>query len=59
MMNTHPIHIHGHEFLVTRKGGKGFTDLPNPAKLQCLLHRGETRDIEFIADNQGIGLFLS
>lgn len=53
MMNSHPIHLHGHEFYVTRRGGKR---IPSPAQYSEVtvdVSPGETRDIEFIADNPG------
>lgn len=53
MMNTHPIHIHGHEFLVTRKGGKRLPLAGQSSEVTVLVAPGETRDIEFIADNPG------
>lgn len=53
MMNTHPIHIHGHEFLVTRKGGKRLPPAGQSSEVTVLVAPGETRDIEFIADNPG------
>lgn len=53
MMSTHPIHIHGHEFLVTRKGGKRLPPAGQSSEVTVLVAPGETRDIEFIADNPG------
>lgn len=53
MMNTHPIHIHGHEFLVTRRGGKRLPPAAQYSEVTVLVAPGETRDIEFIADNPG------
>ncbi len=53
MMSTHPIHIHGHEFLVTRKGGKRLPPAAQSSEVTVLVAPGETRDIEFIADNPG------
>lgn len=53
MMSTHPIHIHGHEFLVTRKGGKRLPPAAQSSQVTVLVAPGETRDIEFIADNPG------
>lgn len=53
MMSTHPIHIHGHEFLVTRKGGKRLSPAAQSSEVTVLVAPGETRDIEFIADNPG------
>ena len=53
MMNTHPIHLHGHEFLVTRRGGKRLPLATQYSEVTVLVAPGETRDIEFIADNPG------
>ena len=53
MMDSHPIHLHGHEFLVTRKGAQR---LPHSAQYTAntiSVAPGETRDIELIADNPG------
>ena len=53
MMNTHPIHLHGHEFLVTRRGGKRLPPAAQYSEVTVLVAPGETRDIELIADNPG------
>jgi len=53
MMNSHPIHLHGHEFVVTRKGGKRLPESAQYSEVTVLVASGETRDIEFIADNPG------
>lgn len=53
MMNTHPIHLHGHEFLVTRRGAKRLPPAAQYSEVTVLVAPGETRDIEFIADNPG------
>lgn len=53
MMNSHPIHLHGHEFLVTRKGGRRIPEIAQVSQVTVLVAPGETRDIEFIADNPG------
>lgn len=53
MMNTHPIHLHGHEFLVTRKGGKRLPPSAQYSAVTVAVAPGETRDIELIADNPG------
>lgn len=53
MMNSHPIHLHGHEFLVT---GMGAQRVPSSAQYTAntiTVAPGETRDIELIADNPG------
>lgn len=53
MMGIHPIHLHGHEFLVTRRGGKRLPPAAQYSEVTVLVAPGETRDIEFIADNPG------
>lgn len=53
MMNSHPIHLHGHEFLVTRRGAKRLPPAAQYSEVTVLVAPGETRDIEFIADNPG------
>lgn len=53
MMNSHPIHLHGHEFVVTRKGGKRLPPSAQDSEVTVLVAPGETRDIEFVADNPG------
>lgn len=53
MMSGHPIHLHGHEFLVTRKGAKKLPPAAQYSEVTINVEPGETRDIEFIADNPG------
>lgn len=53
MMNSHPIHLHGHEFLVTRMGGRRLPTAAQYSEVTVTVAPGETRDIEFIADNPG------
>ncbi len=53
MMNSHPIHLHGHEFLVTRRGAKKLPSSAQYSEVTVLVSPGETRDIELIADNPG------
>lgn len=53
MMSTHPIHLHGHEFIVTRKGGRRLPVEAQYSEVTVTVAPGETRDIEFIADNPG------
>ncbi|MBA3957374.1 MAG: copper oxidase [Parachlamydiaceae bacterium] len=53
MMNSHPIHLHGHEFVVTRKGAKRLPPAAQYSEVTVSVAPGETRDIEFIADNPG------
>lgn len=53
MMDGHPIHLHGHEFIVTRKGAKRLPLSAQYTENTINVEPGETRDIEFIADNPG------
>lgn len=53
MMGTHPIHLHGHEFIVTRRGAKRLPPAAQYSEVTVLVAPGETRDIELIADNPG------
>lgn len=53
MMNSHPIHLHGHEFLVTRKGAQRLARSAQYTEVTISVAPGETRDIELIADNPG------
>lgn len=53
MMNTHPIHLHGHEFLVTRKGASRLPKAAQYSAVTVTVAPGESKDIEFIADNPG------
>jgi hypothetical protein len=53
MMNSHPIHLHGHEFIVTRKGAKKLSLSAQYSEVTITVAPGETRDIELVADNPG------
>ncbi len=53
MMNSHPIHLHGHEFVVTRKGAQRLARSSQYTENTISVAPGETRDIELIADNPG------
>lgn len=53
MMNSHPIHLHGYEFLVTRRGARRLPPAAQYSEVTVTVSPGETRDIEFIADNPG------
>lgn len=53
MMGSHPIHLHGHEFLVTRKGAQRLPISAQYTENTINIASGETRDIEFIANNPG------
>lgn len=53
MMNSHPIHLHGHEFTVTRRGAKKMPLSAQYTEVTTSVAPGETRDFELIADNPG------
>lgn len=53
MMTSHPIHLHGYEFTVTRKGASKLPLAAQYTENTVSVAPGETRDIEFIADNPG------
>lgn len=53
MMNSHPIHLHGYEFFVTRKGAARLPLSAQYSEVTVTVAPGETRDIEFIADHLG------
>lgn len=53
MMSSHPIHLHGHEFVVTRRGAKRLPLEAQYSEVTVTVAPGETRDIEFVADNPG------
>jgi FtsP/CotA-like multicopper oxidase with cupredoxin domain len=52
-MHNHPIHLHGHRFVVTGSdGGRWPRALWRPEVTEVVAV-GQTRDIEFVADNPG------
>jgi FtsP/CotA-like multicopper oxidase with cupredoxin domain len=52
-MHNHPIHIHGHRFVVTGSdGGRWPRALWRPEVTE-IIGVGQTRDLEFVADNPG------
>jgi manganese oxidase len=53
MMNSHPIHLHGHEFTVTRCGAQRLPLTAQYTANTINVAPGETRDIELIASNPG------
>lgn len=53
MMNSHPIHLHGYEFTVTRHGARRLPDSAQYTASTINVAPGETRDIEFVANNPG------
>jgi len=52
-MDNHPIHLHGHEFTVIRRGAKRIPPSAQYTEVTVDVPVGATRDIEFIADNPG------
>lgn len=53
MMGIHPIHLHGHDFTVTRRGAQKIPLSAQYTENTTSVAPGETRDIEFIANNPG------
>ncbi len=51
---THPMHLHGHDFVVLAKDGE---PLPRPQAMNTLSVSGETYDIAFVANNPGTWVF--
>jgi len=54
MMNAHPIHLHGHQFLVTASDGNELSTYNSMKKNTILISSGETWDVEFNANNPGV-----
>ena len=52
-MNSHPIHIHGHQFSVTASDGNSIYKANRLTKNTISVSPGETWDIEFLANNPG------
>ncbi|HWR44844.1 copper oxidase [Sporomusa sp.] len=52
-MKEHPIHLHGHQFIVTAADGNGIFECARMKKNTIAVSSGETWDIEFEADNPG------
>jgi len=53
--DTHPMHLHGHHAVVLSRNGKRATG--SPWWIDSLdVHKGESFDIAFLADNPGIWL---
>jgi FtsP/CotA-like multicopper oxidase with cupredoxin domain len=52
-MDSHPIHLHGYEFSVTGLGAKRLKPSAQYESVTINVPVGDTRDIEFIADNEG------
>lgn len=54
MMDTHPMHLHGHQFIITAADGNAISQCGIIKKNTVHVASGETWDIEFVANNPGI-----
>lgn len=52
-MNAHPMHLHGHQFIVVAADGNEIIPCTRMVKNTLPVASGETWDIEFVADNPG------
>ncbi|MCG8558975.1 MAG: copper oxidase [Hyphomicrobiales bacterium] len=52
-MDHHPIHLHGHAFRVTETDGGEIPEAAQWPETTVLVSVGQTRNIEFVADNPG------
>jgi hypothetical protein len=52
-MDHHPIHLHGHNFVVTATDGGDIPESAQHPDVTVLTSVGSTRTIQFIADNPG------
>ena len=52
-MDHHPIHLHGHSFVVTETDGGVIPEAGRWPEVSVLVPVGSTRTIEFVADNPG------
>ena len=52
-MDHHPIHLHGHRFLVTETDGGQVPESAQQPEVTVLVSVGQTRTIDFVADNPG------
>jgi len=52
-MSHHPIHVHGHEFVVTAVDGQRLPEAQQHKRVTVLVGVGETRDVEFVAEHPG------
>jgi hypothetical protein len=53
MMDHHPIHLHGYQFLITGTDGGRIPESAQMPETTVLVPTGATRDIEFVADVPG------
>lgn len=56
-MMAHPMHLHGHQFIITASDGNPIPAAARLKKNTLLVATGETYDIEFVANNCGIWPF--
>lgn len=56
-INHHPMHIHGHQFIVEKADGNPLADNNRILKNTILVSSGETWDVLFEADNPGVWPF--
>ncbi|MGG5253449.1 multicopper oxidase domain-containing protein [Neobacillus sp. SM06] len=56
-MDSHPMHFHGHDFLVTAADGNAIPSYVRLKKNTINVAPGETWDIEFFANNPGNWVF--
>jgi FtsP/CotA-like multicopper oxidase with cupredoxin domain len=52
-MKAHPMHLHGHQFVVVAADGNEIIPRNQVVKSTLPVASGETWDIEFVADNPG------
>jgi len=52
-MHNHPIHLHGHRFVVTGSDGGRWPRAQWRPEITEIVGVGQTRDLEFVADNPG------
>ena len=52
-MHHHPIHLHGHRFVVTGSDGGRWPRSAWLPEVTTIVGVGQTRDLEFVADNPG------
>src|SRR6266851_7687099 len=52
-MDHHPIHLHGHRFMVTETDGGQIPESAQQPEVTVLVSVGQTRTIDFAADNPG------
>lgn len=55
--DSHPMHLHGHQFIVSASDGNSIPFRNRPVKNTINVASGETYDIEFSANNPGIWPF--